>query len=462
MKKKLTIICFAISISAITNAQYNKEWFSIYVKPGALLQPKVVKMLTAGDHLYMLANIQGKAATDEDIALVKFDAFGKIVWEKIYGFLDNFKDEAIDMEIDEMGNIYVAAASAPAKLKTATDFCTIKYSRDGAELWVQRWGTSGHGEVPCGIEVRNGMVFVSGKSVHTASLTTAEDYHSKIYDANTGKEVWSHSWNGPGGDWRNYTSDMTLDRGNNLVVVGQSEHPSYDYGIIRYRWDTIPPQKPTDSMRIALVFDWERWHNGPSKQIDEAQFVATNLYGDIYVTGNAYSKEGRQDIVTIKYDKKGTQKWVRTMNGTANSRDEPIGIGLDSKGNVIVTGYLSNVKTKEDYCIIKYNPEGDTLWTTAWREMVQGKGVPAAMAIDREDHIFVAGAGPIIGEPYARRLDPDGKIVWETIIKSPDGKPMPGGLHKMCIDEKGNLYFSGLYINQQGMMNVFVTKYSKN
>ena len=461
MKKKIALVYFVISFSTLTNAQYTREWFSTYVKPGALLQPKAVKLMAAGDNLYLLATMQGDAPTDENMALVKFDSQGKIVWEKVYGVPGNFKDEAIDMDIDEMGNIYVAVASAPAKLKTAVDFCTIKYSKDGAELWVKRWGTEPHAEIPCGIEVRNGMVFVSGKSVHTAGPATAEDYHSKIYNANTGKEIWSHSWNGAGGDWHNLSSDMTLDRGNNLIVVGQSEHPSYDYGVIRYRWDTIPPKSPADSTKIVLVFDWERWYNGPGNQIDAAQFVTANSNGDIYVTGNAYSKEGKQDIVTVKYDKQGTQKWVRSMNGTANSRDEPIGIGLDSKGNVIVTGYLRNVKTNEDFCTIKYSPDGDSLWTTAWWEMAPPKSIPAAMVIDREDHIFVAGAGPVFGEPYARRLSPDGKIIWETILKSPEGEPMPGGLHQICIDEKGNLYLTGLFINQQGM-NLFVTKYTKN
>ncbi|QQS28665.1 MAG: hypothetical protein IPM47_17725 [Sphingobacteriales bacterium] len=461
MKKKITFIYLAISISVISNAQYNQEWFSIYVKPTAILQPEAVKLMAAGDHLYLLAKIQGAVMNDEDMALVKFDSDGKIVWEKNYTVPGNFNDDPIDMDIDNSGNVYVVIASAGEGLSTAVDFCTIKYAQDGTQNWIQRWGTREHGEIPCGIEVRNGMVFVSGKSVHTAGQSTAEDYHSKIYNANTGKEVWSHSWNGPGDDWRNYTTDMTLDNENNLVVVGSSEQPGYDYGIIRYKWDTIPPKNPADSLKIELVFDWERWYNGPGNHIDEAQFVVTNLYGDIYVTGNAFSNEGKQDIVTIKYDSKGTQKWVRTMNGTANTRDEPIGIGLDSKGNVIVTGYVNNIKTKEDYCIIKYNAYGDTLWTTAWWEMVPGKTVPSAMVIDQEDHILVAGVGPTLGEPYARRLDPDGKIVWETIIKSPEGKPMPGGLHKICIDEKGNLYLSGLYINQQGM-NLFVTKYSKN
>jgi hypothetical protein len=398
---------------------------------------------------------------DEDMALVKFDMQGKVTWEKIYAFPDNFRDEPIDMEMDDMGNIYVAVASAPAKQKTAVDFCIIKYSKDGAELWVKRWGTQPHAETPCGIEVRNGLVFVSGTSAQTAGPASGPDFHSKIYNAETGDEIWSHSWNGLGVDRSNSATDMTLDLGGNLVVVGTSQHPNDDYSIVRYKWDTIPPKKTTDSAKIVLVYDWERWYNGSLNQWDAAQFVTTNNNGDIYVTGYAHSKEGRQDIATVKYDRKGNQKWVRIMNGTANNRDEPIGIGVDSKGNVIVTGYLNNVKTKEDYCIIKYDTDGDTLWTTAWWDMAPASAKPSAMTVGKDDHIYVAGASGISGEPYARKLDPDGKIVWETVIKSPEGKPMPGGIQKMCMDGRGNLYFTGLYINEKGM-TLFLTKYAAN
>lgn len=467
MKKSVAIVILLALYHATLTAQYTQEWFIIEHPQGALLPSKAKKILTAGDHLYLLATIQGSVMSDEDISLMKYDMQGKLIWEKKYGVPGNFKDEAVDMELDEWGNIYVACLSAPEALKTAVDFCTIKYSKDGTQSWVQRWGTTGHGEEICGLEVKNGIVFVSGKSVHTAGFATAEDYHSKLYDAVSGKEIWSHSWNGPGNDWRNYTSDMTIDNANNLVVVGSSEHPNYDYGIIRYRWDTIQPKKLTDSIKIVLVLDWERWHNGTGNGHDNAMFVTTNKVGDIYVTGESYSTEGKQDISTVKYDKKGNKLWERRINGISNNRDLPIGIALDSKENIIVAGYLQNIRpknirTKETFCTIKYDPSGDSIWTTAWSNIQGVTTKMQVMAVDKDDHIFAGGAtaGPSV-EPYLQRLDPEGKIVWETRIKNQDGTMWVGELHAMHIDQYGNLYFSGLNANAPGGPKMFLTKYSK-
>lgn len=462
MRKITTLACILIISAGMLKAQYSQEWFSHYIRPFTMQMPKVVKIMSSGDNIYLLATVQGAVMNDVDMALAKFDSEGKLVWEKIYTVPGNFMDEAIDMDLDNRGNVYVAVASAPEKLKTAVDFCTIKYSTDGSESWTRRWGTTPHAEIPSGIKVSNGMVFVSGTSVHTAGGATAEDFHSKIYNAETGNEIWSHSWNGTAGDRRNYATAMTLDKMNNLVVVGRSEYPNDDYSIIRYRWDTIPPKTNKDSTRIVLVFDWERKHNGPANQLDKAQYVTTDLSGNIYVTGNAFSKEGKQDIVTIKYDSKGNKKWEASINGTANNRDEPIAIEIDSKGNVLVTGYQRNLKTAEDFVTVKYTSDGETVWSSFQWDMSTETAMPADMALDQGDHVFVLGIAGKSKEVYVRRISPEGKIVWETNVRPPGLNIMPGQAHKLCIDQRGNLYVAGLDMTAKGGPQLFLSRYVKN
>ncbi|MDX2047734.1 MAG: hypothetical protein SFU87_13170 [Chitinophagaceae bacterium] len=465
MKNILAFLCFVTAFSQVANAQYNQQWFVAHHPAGAMLPTKAAKLHVAGDHLYVLATVQGNPVNDEDIMLIKYDMQGNLVWEKRYGVPGNFHEKAVDMAIDELGSIYITGESSLEGPASAHDFCTIKYTPEGTQVWVQRFGVKEHGESPCRIKVRNGMVFVTGKTNTAAGTSTTENVHSIIYNASTGKEVWSNSGNGPGGNWRTYAEDMTLDGGNNLVIVGRrGGGPNFDYSIMRYKWDTIPPKKPTDSIKIVLVFDWARSYNGTANDNDNAMFVTTNNAGDIYVTGESYSKEGRQDITTTKYDKLGNKLWDRLMNGTNNNIDLPIGIGLDSKENIIVGGTLQNVKpkpnqSKENFCTIKYNPEGDTLWTTAWRNIAGVTTKMQVMAIDKEDHIFTGGAtiAPPV-EPYVRKLNPDGQMVWETRIKNPDGTVLFGELYVMHIDQKGNLYFSGFNGVSRKM---FLTKYSK-
>ncbi len=467
MKKILVFLCLSVILPVTAKAQYNQQWFISHHPDGALLPSKAAKLQVAGDHLYVLATVQGNPVNDEDIMLIKYDLQGNLVWEKRYGVPGNFHERAVDMAMDEVGNIYITGESSLEGPASAFDFCTIKYTPDGTQAWVQRFGVKAHGESPCGIKVSNRMVFVSGKTIHTAGTSTAEDFYSIIYAADSGKELWSHSWNGPGTDRRNYPSAITLDNENNLIVVGRGSNPTFDYSVIRYRWDTIQPKKSRDSLKIILVFDWAAWYNGTGNDNDDAMFVTTNNEGDIYVTGESYSKEGRQDITTVKFDKKGNKLWDQRINGTFNNRDIPLGIALDSKENIIVCGTLLNVKekqnqSKENFCTIKYNPDGDTLWTTAWRNIAGVTTKMQVMAIDKEDHIFSGGSiiAPSV-EPYIRRLNPEGQIVWETRIKNQDGTMWVGELHAMHIDQYGNLYFSGLNANAPGGPKMFLTKYSK-
>jgi hypothetical protein len=59
--------------------------------------------------------------------------------------------------------------------------------------------------------------------------------------------------------------------------------------------------------------------------------------GNIYVAASLYNSNWETDYVTVKYDTKGNELWVRKYDGGYDDRS--IAIAVDPSGNVYVTGW---------------------------------------------------------------------------------------------------------------------------
>jgi len=61
-------------------------------------------------------------------------------------------------------------------------------------------------------------------------------------------------------------------------------------------------------------------------------------------------------------DGNGDTKWVKRFNGPSKGGDQANTIAVDHKGNVYVTGWSTGSGTGTDYTTIKYDDDGDTKW----------------------------------------------------------------------------------------------------
>lgn len=78
---------------------------------------------------------------------------------------------------------------------------------------------------------------------------------------------------------------------------------------------------------------------------------------DVYVTGYVTGTNTDQDIITIKYDPSGTEKWAVTYDGSESRDDRGNSIGVDAEGNAYVTGYTTETpisETNTDYVTLFY------------------------------------------------------------------------------------------------------------
>jgi len=107
---------------------------------------------------------------------------------------------------------------------------------------------------------------------------------------------------------------------------------------------------------------WVARYNGSGNGEDQANAVAVDSAGNVYVTGFSYGT--LSDYATIKYDSSGNQLWAARYNGPGNDEDRANAMAVDAAGNVYVTGesWDSGVT---DYATIKYDSSGNQVWVRA-------------------------------------------------------------------------------------------------
>ncbi len=198
---------------------------------------------------------------------------------------------------------------------------------------------------------------------------------------------------------------------------------------------------------------WTKFYDGPTNRSDIAYAVASDHDGNIYVTGTVFNITARGiDCGTIKYNSSGDEQWVRLFNGPYSSDDRGRDIAVDDSGNVYVTGETAN-SPYYDCFIIKYNSNGDSLWT-AIRSQGEGKRIK----IDSHGFIYVAGYTSInsLEDVLVIKYNSSGDKLWERTFDGSNFGPDYG--RSLDVDTAGNVYVTGVVRDTAGTIALF--KYS--
>jgi uncharacterized delta-60 repeat protein len=188
---------------------------------------------------------------------------------------------------------------------------------------------------------------------------------------------------------------------------------------------------------------WVRKYNGTGSHNDWGSDMVVDAQGNVYVTGRSQAPNDYDDCVTLKYNTNGVEQWVNRYNGSANLNDEGDYIAIDGQGNVYVAGCVSNANSTSDYLAIKYNSNGETLWTRKYNGPGNGYDFPYAIAVDGQANVYITG------ESQGSGTDAD----WATI------KYNTNGLQQWVTRQNGsaNLYDAAWGIAVDGSYNVYVT-----
>lgn len=188
----------------------------------------------------------------------------------------------------------------------------------------------------------------------------------------------------------------------NKIIVGAT-HPLTGYNIIKYLPDGTT--------------DWTKTYDEGGA--DLVCSVACDGNDNIIVLGDTHPDRG---WITIKYDNEGNLLWNKPFGCPEGRAGYPQSVAIDSYNNIILAGYgYYNSSSITDMVIIKYDPEGNMLWS---EPVVYDSGnydYAQAVCVDKDDNIVVAGSrrdGEGNNHLYVRKYGSDGSFIWDVVEDS--------------------------------------------
>lgn len=206
----------------------------------------------------------------------------------------------------------------------------------------------------------------------------------------------------------------------------------------------------------AIVFAqvdtaWVRRYNGSGNGFDAntpyGPCLAIDNSGNIYVTGTAYVTGQGQNFILIKYDQDGNQLWTTSYNGPANGNDTARAITTDADGNVYITGPSDGIGTGSDYAVIKYNSAGDTQWVRRYNGSGDSNDIARQIKVDNLGNVYVTGfsIGIGSGEDFATvKYNASGVQQW---VARYNRLNRDDRAFTLAIDNSYNIYVGGFSNN---------------
>ncbi len=448
----LNLQCFnkPVGITGIIKGQFN-EW-RLYYSPESdplnetLLQSGVTNELNytwdaanipARNYYIKLKVFNQSSLSAVDTVEIAIDHH--IEWAARYNG-SAYEDVAYAIALDAQGNVYVTGFSYGDNY----DYCTIKYDTNGNQLWAARYDgpVDDDWDVAYAIAVdAQGNVYVTGESWVSKAVGSA--YCTIKYDTN-GNQLWVARYNGS--DFWEIARAIALDAQGNVYVTGWSTGISGRSNYATVKYDTNGNQL------------WTARYYGPAPKLDEANAIAVDASGNVYVTGRSANGTYTDyyDYATIKYDTNGNQLWTARYDKSPFEENAAYAIALDAQGNVYVTGksYTTAYQwTGYDYVTIKYDTNGNPLWTANYNEGGDNEEA-RAIALDAKRNVYVTGwSYSYENSPSGYGDDPGGPDC-ATVKYNTNGNQLWSARYKgaikygntgeaIAVDAQGNAYVAG-------------------
>lgn len=270
------------------------------------------------------------------------------------------------------------------------DIYVIRYLPDGTRGWAATPYDGGGNDYPAAVGFDSaGDVFVGGY----VDSGAGRDFFVAKYRGSDGAMIWKDTFSGSGnGD--DYVEDLAVDAAGNLYVCGYSLNAAGngDFYTIKYdgAGDGIPDVDGVFGGRVL----WQQAYDGGG--YDRAVGVRIDpVNGDVVVAGTTYVGPGNHDFHVIRYapagdgNGNGAAIWEKTLDRPTTD-DAVASVDIDRAGTVCIVG-TADGGNGSDMLTAKYDYRGTVVDATVYDGPAGSDDAPMDVAINVFGEAFVAG-----------------------------------------------------------------------
>jgi uncharacterized delta-60 repeat protein len=431
-------VCCLLSAPWLSHAHVGEAWVQRY-RAGSSQHLWAGPVVGTNGDVHITGVLTDSA--DPQFATVKYDSAGNLLWAARYNGATNQPDIPSAIRLLPDGHVIVAGKSGPYH---SNIFATVKYSPAGAEVWARHHNVVLDGDHRTVLAVDAcGGIYVAGA---TSSLAADSEVVTLKYSPD-GVLQWQATFTGLAGS--DTVAAITADADGNAYIAGRSQSGSdFDYYVVKY-----------DTNGNEL---WRARYDGPLRQLDSPEAILVDMAGNVYVTGSSLGRGSggiaRYESATVKYDSLGNEVWVaRYALPGSESWDGRGGMSFDNAGNILITG-TSTGPQDQQCALIKYDPDGNRLWTARYNHAANRFDGAYDLAVDAEGSSYVAAIsdGPEGWQFVTLKYDRFGNRLWAARL-TPDGIfDYPVGID---LRSNGEVYVAGQSRYFEGPGGFLMIKY---
>lgn len=190
--------------------------------------------------------------------------------------------------------------------------------------------------------------------------------------------------------------------------------------------------------QMTAVKLWSAVYDGPGHGVDLPSAVALDAHGNFYITGRSAGELSGMDIATVKYSPSGEELLALRYNSPFNSWDEANSIAVDSSGNIYVAGTSFVTGSRTEVLLLKYSSAGTIMWQAHFQLDTVNSTTATKICLDSFGHIYVGGG--LGGRMLIVKYNESGTLMDSTTFGDDSSSY---NVSDIFIADSGAIYLSG-------------------